>query len=74
MINKDKDTGVFNIICNECHNNIVIDTVGDFKKMLTDIKEKGWRMKPDDQGKWEHYCPDCVREWASKQPKDKYYK
>ena len=32
---------------------------GSFKDVWEAAKEAGWRTFPDDDGEWNHRCPDC---------------
>ena len=66
MIDKDKDSGLFFVQCDNCPESITVDTVGKFKDMAADIKKKGWRFV-NKAGQWCHYCPVCVNEWRLRQ-------
>lgn len=58
MIERDKDTGVQNLSCDECGDMLDRDFYGDdFPGMIDYAKSKGWTIRPDGQGGWEHYCP-----------------
>lgn len=63
----DPGTKVFTVYCNTCKDKKIKLNNTIFKRALEELHNADWRKnKVDDT--WEHYCPDCVREWASKQP------
>ncbi|PZR89739.1 MAG: hypothetical protein DI537_20260 [Stutzerimonas stutzeri] len=38
------------------------DAVGrdDFQGMIEQAKQDGWRICPDGEGGWSHYCKNCI--------------
>lgn len=44
--------------CDECGD--VGGDTGSFKYVWEDLEIDGWRAFMNDDGDWEHRCPDCV--------------
>lgn len=58
MIRKDK--GELVAECNECGEEEYAGTL-DFADFIADLKDKGWKIRKDDEaGEWTHTCASCA--------------
>lgn len=58
---KKQSGGEATIICDECECEVHQGT-STFRQFIDDLKEDGWKIRPDEDGGWSHICPDCVEE------------
>ena len=61
MIESDKKSGSFELMCDFCEESEWFDSDGDFMAFIKEAKEIGWTMKKE-KGGWEHKCPGCSKE------------
>ena len=52
-----REKGEVGLECDECGDSFW-SGCSDFKEMIEDAKEEGWRIKKDGED-WIHTCPDC---------------
>lgn len=55
----------FTVHCDDCPDAIEPSET-EFKPMLEEIRAEGWRTVKVGDG-WQHFCPDCVDNWAAEQ-------
>lgn len=61
MIERDEDVGGQTMRCDDCGDLLDGDfNIDNFQGMIEFAKEHGWKIKPDDEGGWEHTCPSCA--------------
>lgn len=60
MIERDESVGAMAIRCDRCTNMSDDYNIDDFKRMIDDAKEAGWKIERDHraEGGWSHTCPD----------------
>jgi hypothetical protein len=60
----ERQKGKLNFICDHC--GAFVEGDDDFSALWAEAKEAGWRArKREDDGKWQHQCPDCAgARWA----------
>jgi len=59
MIEKEFFGYVIN--CDKCSNYLNCDVYDDFQGAIDLAKEKGWKIRKDKNGDWEHICPVCYQ-------------
>jgi hypothetical protein len=60
VIERDSfDRDVFNVTCDDCGDDVDIDSGGDWSDMIALLKgEEGWLIRKDGDD-WTHLCPSC---------------
>jgi len=48
------------IECDWCSNFLNCDTYEDFRGAIDMAKDKGWKIRKDEDGEWIHICPVCA--------------
>ena len=56
----EKEFFGFVVECDSCSNYLNCDVEDDFKEAVDMAKDKGWKVKKDQEGDWVHICPVCA--------------
>jgi hypothetical protein len=40
-----------------------LELTGDWQECINEAKDNGWKIRPEEDGEWKHWCPKC---WANK--------
>lgn len=59
MIETDKDQGVHTFCCDECGEELEIDSERGWDYVLAQLKENEWAWRVQPKGGYLHYCNDC---------------
>lgn len=55
----ERQHGLMCLMCDGCDEDLEFFEANEFNVMIADAKSKGWRIRKDDDGDWEHHCPSC---------------
>ena len=53
----------FSVGCDTCSFFDEFEVGNNWEELISEMKDKGWRMKQNEYGEFEHYCPACVEEY-----------
>ena len=57
----EKEWFGFVVNCDGCSDYYTHDIPEDFIGAIDAVKSYGWKMRKDDDGAWEHFCPECAK-------------
>lgn len=60
MIHVRKKDDAIDVTCDGCSESDDVFEGLSFSTVVSELKQKGWRITKNGRGEWIHHCPDCA--------------
>ena len=63
----ERQHGEQTLLCDECDDDLGQSfNIDEFRAMIEYAKVQCWKIKPDGEGGWNHFCPSCAEDHLSR--------